>query len=330
MAVIQLVELEFMGPVHFGDNRSDYGHSEATYHSDSLYAAMISALACAGAQIPGSGDLGFVISSLFPFTTWNDHKVRFFPKPFVHFTMNEEGIEQKSLKKVIWLDQSYFEKLLNKENCGDFNGGAHLQGSFLSQYLLPSNFIFSQVRPRVQVPRTEEENDGETNIFYTDQLFFSKGSGMYFLFEGDSAPLIRALNILKDSGLGTDRSVGMGHFNYRLDQIDLKLPENSGFATNLSLYCPKNQEELTAFLNEESRYELLSRGGWTSSESSWGLRKKNVYMFKEGSVMGANIAGHQSHGRSDLDLRPPEAEGIRIPDHPIYRNGKALFVPIKL
>ena len=62
-----IYKLHFKTPVHFSDEREDYGKSLHSLHSDATYAALLASLAKIDYPIPENGELGFTISSLFPF-----------------------------------------------------------------------------------------------------------------------------------------------------------------------------------------------------------------------------------------------------------------------
>ena len=62
-----IYKLHFTTPLHLGDSRDGYDVSLKTIHSDTMYAAITSALAKMGYEIPNDGDLGVAISRLSPF-----------------------------------------------------------------------------------------------------------------------------------------------------------------------------------------------------------------------------------------------------------------------
>ena len=79
-----------------------------------------------------------------------------------------------------------------------------------------------------------------------ERIFFKDHSGMYFIAEGDNTKLLeKGLEILQHEGIGTDRNVGNGYFEFSKDEIELDLPENAKYSMNLSLFLPEKQEQLT-------------------------------------------------------------------------------------
>ena len=67
MATYKIYKLHFTSPLHIADRHADSSNSLKTVQSDTLYAALTSCLAKTGATIPDDGDLGFTVSSMFPF-----------------------------------------------------------------------------------------------------------------------------------------------------------------------------------------------------------------------------------------------------------------------
>ena len=81
MTRFKIYKLRFTTPLHLGDERADYDNTLQTYHSDSMYAAITAVLAKTGKNVPGNGDWGFQISSLFPYYQKGNDTVYFLPKP---------------------------------------------------------------------------------------------------------------------------------------------------------------------------------------------------------------------------------------------------------
>lgn len=323
--------LYFKGPLHIGDVRpDDYGNSERFIRSDTMIAALTAMLGRLS-RLPADFDgvMPFQISSLFPFTTGVDETpIYFFPKLMKRLPSGQEhaGLAKK-LKKLKWLDKPYFEAQLGNIPLSGFGegGDGDLQGIFCTAQPLNDGFMPQQVSQRVTIPRdrTFEEHPIP---FYMEQLLFKKGSGLYFLAEGeDLSQLEAALDLLQHEGLGTDRSVGNGAFEYKQGTITLSVPDASEYSTNLSLFCPENKGQLSAMLADGASYDFLKRGGWITTEGFQSYRKKAIYMFTEGSVFCGQV---QNAGRKDIDVTP-DATFIRLP-HKIWRSGHSIFLPVKM
>ena len=180
---LTIYKLHFISPVHIGDGRDDYGVSLKTISSDAIYAALISCLAKVGKDIPNNGDLGGYISSLFPFYQ-KDHStesILFFPKPLKSSLPNLSDLTKaKLVKKVVWLDKPYFEKVINGESL--FSCDADID-NIHGEYLLSNapndfneKFVTSHVSQRVVVSRDASK---DAVPFYMDRVFFEGYSGLY-------------------------------------------------------------------------------------------------------------------------------------------------------
>lgn len=323
-----IYKLHFTSPLHIGDARDDYSVSLKTIASDTMYAALTSCLAKLGESIPPKGDLGCVISSLFPFYQKDEASdaVLFFPKPLKQTlpTLNDLA-KAKSVKKVSWLDKNYFEKVLNGETL--FKDGAdvdNVKGDFLTADKdFDKNFITSQVFPRVTVSRDASE---DAVPFYMDRVFFKDYSGLYFIAEGDVSLIKKALALLQSEGIGTDRNVGNGFFEYEEKDVELNLPDKADFALALSNYIPNDKEELADLIdNDNVAYDFVRRGGWITTPPYNRIRKNAVYAFSASSVFKKEVSDVCMLGKI-VDLRPKSVNGV----HKIWRCGKALFIPIKL
>lgn len=328
---LRAYKLHFTEPLHISDARSDYGTGETLLHSDGFYAALIASLAKLGVEV--SADLNCTISSLFPFTSSTkkpEESIYFFPKPFLDFKSYTQFDDIKKLKRIEWLDKSYFEGLLKGEIDKPVNETT-IQESFLTEKEINQDFIERQVVPRVAIPRSQSENDGETNIFYIEKTYFAKGSGLFFLQTGETKLLEQALNLLQYEGIGTDRNVGFGSFTYeKIEEFNLEIPESTDYSVALSLFNPSEDFSFNLSLQDKNTaWDIIKRGGWITTEGNIGSRKKSVYMFREGSIF-KGLNSNYTAGKVDIDLKPDESEGFTPPEHPIWRSGKALFLPIKL
>jgi CRISPR-associated protein Csm4 len=318
-------KLTFPAGLHLNRGRNHYDKTEEYIHSDTFFAALQAVWAKWG-EDPALLE-STVISSLFPF--FSDHKGQgtryFFPKPFIPHIEDSKAPENhaKLLKKIKWLDQEYFEKLVTntfKLNWSD------LQGKFLSTISIgPISRRSSRIRTRVARKLNED-----TKPYYIDELYFSENAGLYLLIDKnqDTVNLERALRMLGDEGIGTDKSSGKGYFTYSVDYINLQVPENGDFKTNLSLYCPESEEEWGSCTTGKHMYSLVKRGGWLTDNKFKNYRKNEIFMVEEGSLL------HHSgkwlpHAGTIKDLAPSILKSRGL-NHPVWRSGKSLFIPIQL
>lgn len=337
MATFKIYKLHFTAPLHISDPHEDLGSSQKTIQSDTLYAALMSCLAKKGDSLPEDGDLGFTVSSLFPYFQKDKDSV---PVYFLPIPMQAKQAEladasmAKKVKKVQWVDSTLFPKVLSGESL--FNGTGkyipYIQESYLTTCELPEDingnkeFVRSEVSQRVTLKSRTGEEDALP--YYVDKILFRHHAGFYFIAEGDTTLLEKALQLLSMEGIGTDRNVGYGFFEYAVDALSIDLPQNANHQLSLSLFIPETEEQLSHLMNSELvAYDFIRRGGWITTYPYMTLRKNAIYGFLPGSVFsnGANTAA--SVIGKIVDLKPETDLGI---EHHIWRNGKAIMLPINL
>lgn len=333
MATLKICKLHFTAPLHIGDRKNDdYGISQRTITSDTMYAAMTAVLAKTGVSLPADGDLGFTISSLFPYyqESATSPSVYFFPQPLqAQMPHLKELGERKKVKKVKWLDTQYYERVLNGvrlfDNSREDIGSIH--GEYLSKADVPSDFIKSQVIQRVKLESRIWEGNSEP--YYVDRVSFRDYAGLYFIVEGNTNLLEKAITLLSLEGIGTDRNVGNGFFDYKMAELNVQLPANANHAVSLSLMIPESKEQFEALVNSNLvAYDIERRGGWITSYPFQTLRKNAIYGFTSGSVLARKISSVETIGRI-VNLRP-DVEFTEERLHPIWRSGKSILLPIIL
>lgn len=332
MADFKIIKLYFLAPLHLSKGKADdYGESEEILHSDTIKSALY---VCAR-QLFGENEIrndesffsSFQISSAFPF--YKDEL--FFPKPMAKiqpFKTGEikEELHAKKHKKLSYLGKSYFEDLINDQKLSISKEHLTQDGKFLSNHVdvsgLKTPIFKSDVQQRVTIPTDFVKNP---TPYYVDRLFFTQDAGLWFAFKGDDKTfsiIKKALLLLGDSGVGTDRSVGNGQFVAKVSTMSLSLPTNASHQMSLSLWCPAKAEVLDSFLKDSS-YGLIKRGGYIASPDKvehLSLRKKSIYMFTEGSIFPNNrtLIGKV------CDLKPD----ITIVTQNVWRDGLAFMIPI--
>jgi CRISPR-associated protein Csm4 len=342
---IKIVRLHFVSPLHIHGYGLDYAESERRIHSDTLYAAIIQMWRLLGytsaieATDRNDEDFSWTISSLFPFTqaVQADKIVYFLPR--VRKMFDSEHVRRtfrdqpKLVKKIEWLDLEYFSDHLQKNGGTAPELGDIQHGIFLSRHKIPG-FIESTVDARASIPRVNSSDD-KTRPYVAERISFIGNSGMYFLFNGsDSAfsAVTKALELLQDEGIGSDRSLGNGRFFFETGsqeeckKFEALFKPASEYSTNISLFVPDSAVALEGMLNDDiniSRiaYELKKRGGWITTEPFQTLQKQPVFMFGEGSVFRVPKGVHGT----TIDVTP--GASFAMP-HPVKRIGRSLFVPI--
>lgn len=337
MATFKAYKLHFTAPLHISNQHEDENTSLRTIHSDTLYAALISCLAKAGHSIPQDGDLGFTISSLFPYFQKDENSAPtyFLPIPLHHKQAEIKDFTMlKKVKRVQWVDSSLYGKVLAGKSL--FEGTENhslIQDSYLSDVQLPEDangsreFVRSEVSQRVTLSSRIGEEDAKP--YYIDKILFRHHAGLFFLAEGETTLLDKALVILSSEGIGTDRNVGLGFFDFTTDSITIDLPEKANHQLALSLLIPASKEQLEMLMSSERvAYDFVRRGGWITTYPYMTLRKNAIYGFLPGSVFHKEMETACSTIGKIVNLKP-EVEGIEI-DHPVWRNGKSIMLPINL
>lgn len=337
MVTFKAYKLHFTAPLHISNQHEDENTSLRTIHSDTLYAALISSLAKAGHSIPQDGDLGFTVSSLFPYFQKNKDSapVYFLPIPLHHKQAEiADPTMLKKVKRVQWVDSSLYGKVLAGHSL--FEGTenySRIQESYLSDVQLPEDangsreFVRSEVSQRVTLSSRTGEEDAKP--YYIDKILFRHHAGLFFLAEGETTLLDKALAILSSEGIGTDRNVGFGFFDITTDSITIDLPEKANHQLALSLLIPESKEQMEMLMNSERvAYDFMRRGGWITTYPYMTLRKNAIYGFLPGSVFHKEMDATCSVLGKIVNLKP-EVEGIEI-DHPVWRNGKSIMLPINL
>jgi CRISPR-associated protein Csm4 len=338
MATFKIYKLHFTAPLHISDQHDDLGSSQKTIHSDTLYAALMSCLAKMGESIPDNGDLGFTVSSLFPYFQKEEDSSPVFFLPIPMQTKQAELVDAsmaKKIKKVQWVDSTLYSSILSGE---PLFGGTDkylscIQESYITQQELAEDangsreFIRSEVSQRVTLLSRTGEDDAKP--FYVDKILFRNYSGFYFIAEGDSDLLEKALRLLSTEGIGTDRNVGYGFFEFSSDTLTIDLPQKANHQLALSLFIPESKEQLATLMQSDHvSYDFVRRGGWITTYPYNTFRKNAIYGFLPGSVFSKEPEADSTAIGKIVDLKPETTEVEAA--HPIWRNGKSIMLPINL
>jgi CRISPR-associated protein Csm4 len=327
---------------HFGQHGLGQEETLTTLPSDSLFAALVARLALAQGRTAVDqfmepfllGKPPFVLTSCFPFAG----EVRFFPTPLTAYRSGEADgpVRVKDLKKVRYVSEAIFNRLLHGEKLGNFFAKAvPLQdGAILAaaedQKHLPSGdsstakLWSTEKRPRVAIDRATNFS----NIYFTGQVTFAAGCGLWFAtrwLEDSPAFQKQVADLLADlaaAGLGGERSSGFGACKIT-PAAEVELPEAPAKAwVSLSRYLPA-RDELHALRASQACYSLERVGGWLESPGSSGQRRRSLNLVVEGSVLGpldALIPGRV------VDVRPRYETNPDPLGHPVYRSGLSFAV----
>lgn len=331
MTTLRIYKLYFTSPLHISDHHNDDGYSLKSISSDTLYAAMVACLAKTGRTIPDDGDLGFTISSLFPYYQKDEKSSPIYFLPMPLYAHQTELADAKKAKKVKWVDSSLYGGILSGDGLSDYL--SDIQESYLSKQSLPSDidgtkeFVKAEVSQRVTlVSRTGEE---DALPYYVEKIVFKHHSGLYFIAEGDTSLLEDALKRLSIEGIGSDRNIGFGFFEYAVDQLSLELPLDADHQIALSLLIPESEEQLKQLMDSDKvAYDFARRGGWITTYPFSTLRKNAIYGFLPGSVFSKDKEKDCLPIGKIVNLLPDVGE--QSPSHPIWRCGRSMMLPIKI
>jgi len=338
MATFKIYKLHFTAPLHISDPHEDLGSSQKTIQSDTLYAALMSCLAKNGDSLPEDGDLGFTVSSLFPYFQKDKDStpVYFLPIPMLAKQAElADASMAKKVKKVQWGDSTLLSKVLSGESLFDGTGKyiPYIQESYLTTCELPEDingskeFVRSEVSQRVTLQSRTGDEDAKP--FYVDKILFRHHAGFYFMAEGDTTLLDKALQLLSMEGIGTDRNVGYGFFEYTIDSLSIDLPQSANHQLSLSILIPESENQLTKLMNSEQvAYDFVRRGGWITTYPYMTLRKNAIYGFLPGSVFHKEEDEAATVIGKIVDLKPMDTD-VEITHH-VWRNGKAIMLPINM
>jgi CRISPR type III-A-associated RAMP protein Csm4 len=324
----KIVKLEFISPLHIGLGTSDqYDSMDTILHSDTISGALASAyVSLFGNEQVLEFMQSFRISSAFPF-----HKNHYFlPKPMMRIKLDRGNKEKdgdiKSLKKLEYIELPLYEKLIAGNTIKVTDGMQPGNKKFLwaDDNGDHNSLMKTSMQQRVMVPRSGTE---DTKPYYIERLFFTEGSGLFFFIEVSEetfSKVFACIGFLETSGFGTDKSVGNGQFKSSHESISFALPDKADKHLLLSLYCPR-KEEISEESLTQSAYLLTKRGGFiagTSLDKFRHLRKRSIYMMREGSVLHGDVPDGKI-----TNLRPTWNDDDL---HPVWRDGRAFSLPVVL
>jgi CRISPR type III-A-associated RAMP protein Csm4 len=322
-------KLRFSGPLHIGKGLGEaYDTTDNILHSDTISGFLASIWSM---QHDGTGVKEFMqqyrVSSAFPFY----QSLFFLPLPvgggqFLNVTGIEEGKAGKIIKKIEYLPVELWEILVSGQKLYFDIKRLSPCGKFLFPDTIPAASVYSdELEQRVTVPRVGE---AVSVPFYFERRFFSKDSGLYFFCETSdqkSDEIEKLLKVGETIGIGTDKSVGNGH--YKVERYTITFDDiisGSNAFQLLSLYCPGKKEIENVQMNRND-YLLIKRGGFiagTTKDELRHLRKKSLFMFTEGSLFRT----HEPEGK--IENVRPEWNDANL--HPVFRDGRAFYLPVKL
>ena len=251
--------------------------------------------------------------------------VRFFPKPLIDLNVNADD-DRKALKRVRYLSERRFRQIVD----GELNASDHADlikdKDLINDGQLwihdddkcPRTVWKTDKRPRVTLDRQSSASE----IWHLKVVKFHEGCGLWFdaKFEAEETQtqIETILRVLGDTGIGGERSAGYGAFDLHSEPAEPQPESESDRFVTLSPICPRDTDELDRLIQGDVGYTLEERSGWIGSAEGSGLRRQQVWMFAEGSV----LAGSGVQVGRLVDLKPDAFP------HPVWRYAYAW--PIKI
>lgn len=305
--MINLVKLHFKAPLHLGQAGLGLEESTLVLHSDTLYSSIFQVwLRLYGEPLPPE----ITLTSAFPFIA----ATCYFPRPLLPapgYTIDLAIKYGKALKRLNFISQEHFARWVQRVPL-DFEQMV-AEGKKLGEAM------GTGVRAQVTLDRLRSNSA----LYFVGETFFAKDreAGLFFLVDlpaGCWPAFQAAMKMLGEEGIGGRRSRGYGIFEPEFvtgfSLVDIDKPD--AYLT-LSLVYPTGPDELQDNL---IAYQLVERMGWLESrDGNLAQRHQRVLMFSEGSVFRRPARGRL------LDVAPP---GFKA--HPVYRNGLAFNIGVKL
>lgn len=312
--------LAFHSGLHVGNREGALESTETIVRSDTLFSAFLNGyrLLFAGPKFIeltdrlAKGDPPFRFSSAFPFIK----DTYYLPIP-----LNQIPLDKQS-KKILYMAKRSWERLIKGESLeallreGDADILPRPTGDHKTETDKTPWTVLNT--PRVGLNR-HNDHPGE-RYFNCGEVHFDKHTGLYFLaqyqgeaFRDDARAVWR---LLADEGLGGDRTVGKGLFNYpRPELLTFHAPDGAGHWVALALYYPADGETIGL---SQGFYDLVPRQGYVYSQGGRSLRRCPVTMFSEGSV----FPGIQTRTGKLVEVTPEY-----FSQHVVYRSGLGLGLP---
>jgi len=319
--------LTFNTPLHIGLEGIGQERIEITIRSDTLWGALVQQWGLLFDESPAELAAGarFHVSSCFPVIDGH----RYYPVPLGTFDhlfsivteFAEELPEPKKLKRIRYIREDLFVSVL--QGCqlsidSIKKAGCHYPRIFDEEGTSAPPFIADQ-RPRIRIDRLSAGVE-ENGFFYCTDQFWRDKSGLFFLarFENDMVrkKFESSLELLGDTGIGADRSIGRGGFSFHVQEVTFPSVDKPDQWRLLSLYHP-TEKEINSGIMRSSVYHLVRRIGYAAGVRVAGMRRTDVWMLEEGAILGAFVDGDT-----------PEVISIESgAQHPVYRYGRAFVLP---
>lgn len=320
-----------------GSHAADLARAQPLPASDSLFGALAWALQLTKgaaaveqwmARFAG-GDPPFLLSSAFPATR---ALLTLVPRPIRRGHPPEELPDRKYLDDAVYIDAELLPWLAG----GPGTLPLKHEGALIAEHkarelgwtapapaaLASPPAWRTDERPRVTVDRITSRSE----VYRSAATAFTGSAGLVIHVLSESESELQALDellaVLSETGIGGERSSGLGHFAWERLPPALPLSSEPAAGPLLSLLSPKPREVEMGVLNapQGRGYRLVERSGWISSPSWSSHRSRSVVMLAEGSYISPHIASPAGNMADVTPAVPLEGR------HPVYRYGFGLFL----
>ncbi len=303
-----------------------------------------------------------IISSTFPFKQHGKERIPYFPNPLVLMpssNTSEEDMDtmltshrlRKKLKSIKYLNLDDFKKMLHgdiqatdllddlqmeyqrKKTMGDEYLPLPSTIEKATPILLENSMTHNTIdRIRGGTLSLEVEGDSAGQLFHADDLYWSDPSsedqtgtpntGLFFLVEGNIEKVAAVLRLLRDWGMGADRTTGKGSFDFVIEPFDMPEPpaQASNALLNLSLFQPTEAE--LQYL-DGWQYQLENREGYVGFYRQRRMKQPRLY-FSEGAVFAK--PQQYDNSRKMGSIRKQTFDAIHDPGHDVWDNGIGFMV----
>ena len=322
MSTYNIIKLKNITPLHIGKGKQFYDSMFDDLLSDSLSAAIAAVRATRGGQGDDMQQFldSFSLSSAFPY-----YRDQFFlPKPMGRIEVGMAQEHRKRLKKVKFVEKGIFEQLFLKGQRVTVADSQVWKDLILKAPMDEGKEIAPYRKGEVERVSIPREEGADATPFFFEYKYFSPDGGLYCLTDAKDGLLheiARLFAMLGEEGIGSDKNVGGGHFEVETGTLTLADTTSHNLLL-LSMYVPTEQE-LRGIDLQQSKYQLLLRGGYMAGSASEGHRhllKKAIYMMQSSSVI---------HSAPPLQGRIVNLRNQHSP-HDIFRSGKAFYIPIQI
>jgi len=137
------------------------------------------------------------------------------------------------------------------------------------------------------------EAEGRGQLYWEDEFALGDEMGLFFLAEvsdQNSKEFVAVLRLLSDIGIGGNRSIGKGSFDFEIDEPKFNSSSEYNGFISLSLYHPSRKElDILASENTNFFYDVTTRIGFVGKDFNNVAQEKNpVNCFTEGSTFFVN------------------------------------------